>query len=141
MIVVLVAEVMNRRVFTLAPDASVSDARRLLDEHRIRHLPVVVADRVVGMLSDRDVRSASRGDPDRTRVGELMTREILTVSPGTRVEEAARLMLAHRMGGLPVLEHGTLVGIVTTTDLLRALVNLLERATLERISVDYPGAA
>jgi acetoin utilization protein AcuB len=140
-IVVLVAEVMNRRVVTVAPDATVAEARRLLDERRIRHVPVVAGGRVVGLVSDRDVRSAARGDPECTRVADIMTRDVLTVSPGARVEEAARLMLAHRIGGLPVLERGELIGIVTTTDLLRALVDLLERATLDRIAVDYPGAA
>jgi acetoin utilization protein AcuB len=140
-IVVLVAEVMNRRVVTVAPDATVAEARRLLDERRIRHVPVVARGRVVGLVSDRDVRSAARGDPERTRVADIMTRDVLTVSPAARVEEAARLMLAHRIGALPVLERGELVGIVTTTDLLRALVDLLERATLDRIAVDYPGAA
>jgi CBS domain-containing protein len=61
------------------------------------------------------------------------------VTPATRVEEAARLMLERRIGGLPVVDGTSLAGIVTGDDLLRALAGVIESATLERISVDFPG--
>jgi CBS domain-containing protein len=68
-----------------------------------------------------------------------MTPTPFTVGPDTRVEEAARLMLDHRVGGLPVVEAGQLVGIVTSDDLLRALLVVVETAALERISVELTG--
>ncbi len=67
-----------------------------------------------------------------------MTRPVRTVSPDARVEDAARLMIEHRIGGLPVVRGSELVGILTETDLVRAFVELVEAATLERIAPDYP---
>jgi CBS domain-containing protein len=86
------------------------------------------------MVSDRDLRSAVREAPG-TVARRIMTPDPLTVTSQTRVEHAARLMLDARVGSLPVVE-ADLVGIVTYTDLLRALVHVLETATLERIAVD-----
>jgi acetoin utilization protein AcuB len=106
-----------------------------MDEHRIRHLPVVTGGRLIGMVSDRDVRSAVAGPPG-PGAGRIMTPDPVTVSPDTRIEHAARLMLDRRFGSLPVVDATTLVGIVTYTDLLRAFVRVVEAATLERITVE-----
>jgi acetoin utilization protein AcuB len=138
MIVLFIREIMTRRVVTVSPDTRLAESRRLLDEHRIRHLPVVVDGRLAGIVSDRDLRSAgANGRP--TAVGEIMTPDPITVGPDTRVEEAARLMLDRRLGGLPVVDDGELIGIVTSDDLLRALLGVIETATLERISVELAG--
>ena len=66
-----------------------------------------------------------------------MTRNLITVTPGTQVQEAAKLMVTHRIGGLPVQKEGKLVGIITETDLLNALVETMDHATMERIAPDY----
>jgi acetoin utilization protein AcuB len=139
MIVLLVRDIMTRDVVTVTPDTTLAEARRLLDHHRIRHLPVIVAGRLGGMVSDRDLRSASGRHTDASPVGPIMTPYPVTVTPATRVEEAARLMLERRIGGLPVVDGTSLAGIVTGDDLLRALAGVIESATLERISVDFPG--
>jgi acetoin utilization protein AcuB len=137
-IVLLIREIMTRGVVTASPDTRLAEGRRLLDEHRIRHLPVVVDGRLAGIVSDRDLRSAgASGRP--TAVGEIMTPDPITVGPDTRVEEAAHLMLDRRLGGLPVVDDGELIGIVTSDDLLRALLGVIETATLERISVELAG--
>jgi len=137
-IVILVRDVMTRRLVTIAPETSCDEARRLMDEHGIRHLPVVASGRLVGMVSDRDVRSAGAWD---MVAGQIMTPEPVTVTPETRVEHAARLMLDARFGSLPVTDVGhTLIGIVTYTDLLRAFVQVIETVTLERIAVDFSEA-
>jgi acetoin utilization protein AcuB len=134
MIVMMVRDVMTRGPVTITPQTPCPEARRLLDDHRIRHLPVVDGGRLVGMVSDRDVRSAAGGSvPAVAR--EIMTPDPVTVTSDTRVEHAARVMVDGRFGSLPVVD-GTLVGIVTYTDLLRALVQVLETATLERIAVE-----
>lgn len=139
MIVIMVRDVMTRRLVTIGPETSGDAARRLMDEHRIRHLPVVAEGRLVGMLSDRDVRSATARSSG-TIAGRIMTPNPVTVTSETRIEHAARLMLDARFGALPVVDGHALIGIVTYTDLLRAFVQVIETATLERIAVELPGA-
>ena len=136
MIVIMVREVMTREVLTIGPETPCDKARRLMDEHRIRHLPVVAEGRLVGMVSDRDVRSAAVQSSGAI-AGRIMTPDPVTVTPETRVEHAAQLMLAGRFGSLPVADGDALAGIVTYTDLLRAFVRVIETATQERIAVDF----
>jgi acetoin utilization protein AcuB len=138
-IVIMVRDVMTRAVVTIGRETPSDKARRLMDERRIRHLPVVEAGRLVGMVSDRDVRSV-KGDPGGLAAGSIMTPHPLTVTADTRVEHAARLMLDARIGSLPVMDGDTLAGIVTYTDLLHAFVRVIETATEERIAVDFSGA-
>jgi acetoin utilization protein AcuB len=137
-IVMTVGDVMTSRLVTIGPETPCQEARRLMDDHRIRHLPVVAGGRLVGVVSDRDVRSAASGSPG-TVAGRIMTPDPVTVTSGTRIEHAARLMLDARFGSLPVVVDASLVGIVTSTDLLRAFVRVLETATLERIAVEVAG--
>ena len=137
-IVILVRDVMTRKVVTIGPETSCDKARRLMDELRIRHLPVVDGGRLVGMVSDRDVRSVAVQSPG-TLASRIMTPDPVTVTPDTRVEYAARIMLDRRFGSLPVTDGRALIGIVTYTDLLRAFVRVIETATLERIAVDFSG--
>jgi acetoin utilization protein AcuB len=137
-IVILVRDVMTRDVVTIGLETSCDKARRLMDEHRIRHLPVVDGGRLVGMVSDRDVRSVALHSPG-TLAEKIMTPDPVTITPETRIEHAARLMLERRFGSLPVTDGHALIGIVTYTDLLRAFVQVIETATLERIAVDFSG--
>src|SRR5262249_32624435 len=95
----------------------------IMQAQRFKHLPVVERKRVLGVISDRDVRQHA-ANLDDTLVEGVMTADPVTVSPDTRVEEAASLMLVRDIGCLPVTEHGALVGIITTTDLLRALLDV-----------------
>ncbi len=140
MIVILLREIMSRQLVTVTPDTPLSEARHLLAEHRIRRLPVIAGRRLVGIVSDRDVRSASASH-DRTPAAQIMTRNVVTATSQMRVDEAARIMLDGRFGGLPVVDGGELTGIVTETDLLRALIDVLETESSERIAVDFGGAA
>jgi len=139
MIVMMVRDVMSRRLVTIGPDTPCQEARRLMDDHRIRHLPVVAGGRLCGMVSDRDVRSALSTSPGAV-AARIMTPDPVTVTSDTRIEHAARIMLDARFGSLPVVD-GTLVGLVTSTDFLRAFVQILESATLERIAIDLGEAA
>ncbi|HEY8369997.1 MAG TPA: CBS domain-containing protein [Thermodesulfobacteriota bacterium] len=119
---------------TATPDMPVAEAYRLMRRGGFRHLPVVDGERLVGIVSDRDLPrarpevaapdSAAAGDQTMARlvVRDVMSREVTTVDPDRPVEEAARLMLDLRIGSLPVVEEGRLVGILTETDLLRAWV-------------------
>jgi acetoin utilization protein AcuB len=122
-------------VVTIEPEASVVEACRLMQEKRIRHLPVVDAGRhVLGMVTDRDIRLnlASLATTlsvwelnyllAKLTVGDVMTRTVIVVEPDRDAREAARLLIAEQIRALPVVENGLLVGIGTETDFLRALV-------------------
>ena len=120
----------------VSPQATVADAVVLLEAHRIRHLPVMDVDRLVGMITDRDVRLASMprarmepAQPDALlrliRVEQVMSPDPTTAAPDMPIAEAARLMLERRYGGLPVVDDGRLVGIITQGDLLKALLTYL----------------
>ncbi len=139
MIVMMVRDVMSRQLVTIGPDTPCQEARRLMDDHRIRHLPVVAGGRLCGMVSDRDVRSATSASLG-AEAARIMTPDPVTVTSDMRIEHAARIMLDARFGSLPVVD-GALVGLVTSTDCLRAFVQILESATLERIAVDLGEAA
>jgi acetoin utilization protein AcuB len=102
---------------------SLATARMIMRAGGFKHLPVVERKRVLGVISDRDVRQYATS-LDNTVVETVMTADPATASPDTSVEEAASLMLVKAIGCLPVTEHGNLVGIVTTTDLLRALLDV-----------------
>ncbi len=120
---------MHSPVVTVEADQTLAEAYRLMRENDIRHLPVMRAERLAGIVSDRDLRfatSALHPTPfsDDALVEGVMMREPHTAAPGDPVEEAAREMHRFRIGCLPVLDEGTLVGMVTVTDLLAALVRL-----------------
>lgn len=129
-----VKEWMSPSLTTAAPNTSVSEARELMRRKTIRHLLVTEGERLVGIVTDRDIRlnlpspatSLSVWEINylltKLTVGDVMTKFVITVEPGRPIEEAARLMLEHRIGALPVVEDGLLVGILTETDLLRAFV-------------------
>jgi len=147
----LVGRRMRTVLITVPPDATLAQARDLLHRHRIRHLPVVEGDRLLGILTDRDIRqvspsSAAGISPDQAtaflaqiQAGEAMVRQLRTVSPYTTIEEAARLMIEHKIGCLPVLEDDRLVGILTETDILGVLVDVMGiREPSTRIELALP---
>jgi acetoin utilization protein AcuB len=119
----LISEILQADVVTVAPDTPLAQVLQVLNRRRVRHVPVVEAERLVGIISDRDIKSAlapSLGPGGRT-AGQIMTREPITIAPMFPVEEAARVMVTNRISALPVVEGTRLVGIVTETDLLEVL--------------------
>ena len=126
----LVKDVMKSPVLSVGPEMTLEEAYRLLLEKGIRHLPVVKDGKLLGIVTDRDIRLATshlnpKGPcPGCTQVGEVMTKEVVTAHPLDPVEEAARVMRHRKIGSLPVLEDGEIVGIVTGIDLLDALLRL-----------------
>jgi acetoin utilization protein AcuB len=119
----LVESVMTRAVVTTEPSRSVHSAALLMREGRFRHLPVLLRDRLVGIVSDRNVTASPQG----ATVGEVMRTDVICVAPDTPIEVAARLMLDNQIGALPVVANGssTLAGIVTQSDLFAVLARLL----------------
>lgn len=125
-----VREVMVKRVVTIGPREPAKRAWELMRTNRFRHLPVVDGKRVVGIVSDRDLPSIFlSASLDELLVEQIMTENLLTIDPETSVEKAARLMVDRKIGSLPVVSDGELVGIVTETDLLSVLVELLRLRT------------
>ena len=130
-----VADLMTGPLVTLGHDASVARAWGIMQTHRVRHLPVLDADRrLIGMLTDHDVRlvilaRCLEEEPGalaralaRLRVDEVMTWAVITVAPDADVRDAARLMHERGLGALPVADGGRVVGMLTATDVIRALV-------------------
>jgi acetoin utilization protein AcuB len=134
---------MNRDVVTVAPGDSFRLAMTLIRQKGIRHLPVVEGKRVVGIVTDRDLRQAAPSGAtslsihelhyllEKLTVGEIMTKKVVTVRPEQTVEEAALLLLGHRIGGLPVVRDGELIGIITETDILQAFLQLRGKGPLD----------
>ncbi|MCS7171894.1 MAG: CBS domain-containing protein [Armatimonadetes bacterium] len=148
----LVQDVMTANPVTTAPQAPLQEALEQMQSLRVRHLPVVWGNRLVGVVTWTDILRAAlpplaSGEADRPpvlphnlTVSEVMTREVITISPQATVEEAATLLRRHRIGCLPVLDREQLVGIVTKSDLFDALV-YLRGGDLDgvRLSVALPG--
>jgi acetoin utilization protein AcuB len=131
---------MSASPVSVAPETPVAEARDLMQRQRIRHLLVVDRERLVGIVTDRDIRlnlpspatSLSIWEINyllaKLTVKEVMTKSVITIEPARQVRDAVRLMLERRIGALPVVEGGRLVGIITETDLLRAFASVLAPA-------------
>jgi len=138
--VITVGEVMSTDLLTVEDTASLADARRLMTEEHIRHLPVVNGlQEFVGLLTQRDVLAStlsSLAEVDREErdalessipVRELMHTDLAVVEEDTSLREAAVYLLRHKIGCLPVVSSGSLVGIVTESDFLKLVIKLLDR--------------
>jgi acetoin utilization protein AcuB len=130
----LVKDFMTPNPEVVTPEITVPEAAQIMKKGGFRRLPVVKEDRVVGIVTDRDLKEAMPSDANslsiwelnylisKLTVGEIMTRNPITVSGTLPLQAAAKLMLEHKVGGLPVEREGRLVGIITVTDVLRAFL-------------------
>lgn len=146
---------MTANPWTVTPDQSVPEAAGLLAEHKIRHLPVVEGDRVVGVLSKGDVRAAGPSEAtslsageityllNKLKVSKVMTKDPFTIAPDALLEEAAVAMRDNKIEMLPVVEKDRLVGVITESALLDAFIDMLgfrDRGTrLWVVAPDAPG--
>jgi CBS domain-containing protein len=129
----LLKEVMQKQVYTVAPDDRVVHARRIMVDENVARLPVVDQGDLVGIVSDTEIafalaklkKSFSLGRQkhrlDELLVGEIMKQPVVWTVPSMKVSEAAQIMMKKNIGALPLLENNTLVGIVTRTDVLKTL--------------------
>jgi acetoin utilization protein AcuB len=120
----LVGQRMTEAPVTISGDDLLSGAQAKMHRGGFRRLPVVSNGTLIGIVTDRDVRLHA-GHLERTRVNGAMTEKVRTVSPSTTLEEAAQIMLKLQIGGLPVVENGRLVGIITTTDIMKAFLDTM----------------
>jgi len=122
----LVNKIMSENLVTIAPDKRVGQALKLMQQHSIRHLPVVQDDRLVGWITSRDLREVLLASMlEKITVEDVMLKNPITVTPETPVEDAARLVYDHKIGGMPVLSAGKLVGVITLMDLISAFLSML----------------
>ncbi len=149
----LVRNYMSSPVVTVKPALPFQEALKVMREKRFRRMPVVDdAGRLVGIVSERDLLYASPSPATtlsiwevnylltKIQVDRLMTEKVVTVTPDATVEEAAAIMIDKKIGGLPVLDGGNVVGIITETDLFKALVSLFggNHCGL-RLTLEVPG--
>jgi acetoin utilization protein AcuB len=138
---------MKHPVHCVKPLDTIAHAREIMEMHRINQLPVIAGGRLVGIITDRDVRAAypsvfdapplgvkkqrtgPRNSPDSVTVEMVMTPNVLTLGPHESVPDAARLMRRERLGAVPIVESNRLVGILTRSDVLDAFVALATSVT------------
>ncbi len=149
-----VSEIMSRRVVTIGRYESCCDAVTRMHRAKVRHLPVIDdGGQLVGIVTDRDLRHRLFSPAiwhhigsvpvdtllKSVRVDEIMSSPVITTAPGDELEVAARVMLEDKVGSLPVVEDGRVVGIVTETDLLRRIVETdTASPEIEEIIVSFP---
>lgn len=133
----LVRDRMTTNVLTVAPDTSFDQALRLMRERKVRRFPVMSGQRLVGIVSEKDLLNAgpSRATMldrfelheliNRLTISDVMHRQVITITPEHPLEEAARIMADNKIGGMPVLEGAQLVGIITETDIFRTMTEML----------------
>jgi CBS domain-containing protein len=115
-----VRDAMTENPRSIGSSASVVEAARLMREGHIGSLPITDDDQLVGMITDRDITTrvvAEAADPQTTSVGDVYSRDLISVEPDKDLEEALQLMARHQVRRLPVVENGRLVGIVAQADI------------------------
>jgi acetoin utilization protein AcuB len=119
-----VGDRMTRTPVIVAPNDTLAQAQEKLRNGGFRQMPVVDNGHLVGIITDRDIRRHGRHSAV-AKVQSAMTSELITASPPMPIEEAAQLMLRHKIGGLPVVQGDELVGIISTSDILQAFVDIV----------------
>ncbi len=138
----IVARWMTKDPAVVGSTDTLAVVRRMMDKGNFHRVPVVDGGKLVGILSDRDLRQHT-GVLSRVKVNGAMTAAVVSATPTTMLEEAANLLVKHQIGGLPVVDRGTLVGIITATDLLRAFAETLGTTEdgVARIDLSFEGSA
>ncbi len=144
-----VRQFMTSQVFTVSPDESIADTLVLMREKKIDRLPVMEKGKLVGFVTDGDLREVSPSPATtlsvfelnyliaKTPIREVAVKKVVTCHPDTRIEDAALLMREHKIGGLPVLEEDKLVGIITGYDILDAFLDIMgARSPGERVLIE-----
>jgi CBS domain-containing protein len=132
-----IQEAMTPNPTTVEPTSTVQEAARIMKSEDIGPLPIVEGDKLVGVITDRDlaIRIVAEGRSTDTTVGEIASKDVVTVDPQQSIDEAARLMAEHQVRRLPVVEEdGRLVGILAQADVAQAGHDALTGETVQQIS-------
>ena len=145
----LAKDYMTRNVVTVHPQDYLVDVRKSMQDQGVRHIPVVDSGKLVGIVSLNTIRDAAPSKAtdlsihevhyllSKMKISEVMKRDVITCGPGDHVEDVAKIMQTKRIGAVPVVEKGQLVGILTNDDMFRILMKMLgmdtpgKRITLE----------
>jgi CBS domain-containing protein len=140
----LVKDWMTPNPICVSPGTTLPEAHHLMKKHHIRRLPIVDDGKLVGIVTRGDVRGAEPSEATSLSIYEvnyllskltldrIMTKKPITVAPETTVGEAAQLMLEHKVAGLPVVDGGRVVGILTESDIFRLVVREWQREAQEQ---------
>jgi acetoin utilization protein AcuB len=142
---------MTKKIITLDEDTPIMKAFQIMKDNNIRRLPVVKDEKIRGIVTDRDMKEATPSKAtsldvheiysllSEIKVKDIMSKDLLTIGPDESIEKAAMLMLKKKVSGLPVMESGKLVGIITQTDIFRVLVDIsgLNRGGV-KIAIEIP---
>ncbi|HLO14883.1 MAG TPA: CBS and ACT domain-containing protein [Anaerolineales bacterium] len=147
----LIGERMSRPVISVSPDAPINDVLAMFKKEHIRRAPVMKEGKLVGIVSDSDLLNASPSPVttlsvwemnyliSKVKVKDVMTKKVITVDKDTPIEEAARIMADKKIGGLPVMDSGKVVGIITETDLFKIFLELMgARQKALRVTATIP---
>lgn len=133
----LVGERMSKPVITISPETPIAEAMNMMKVEHVRRFPVVKEGKLVGIVSDKDILNASPSPVstlsiwemnyllNRITVNEVMMKNVMTVTEDTPIEQAARIMADNKIGGLPVMRDGGVVGIITETDLFKMFLEIM----------------
>jgi len=132
----LVSKRMTKDPVTVTPDDLLIQARLKMQKGNFRRLPVTSDGQLVGILTDRDMRQHV-GLMDRTEVKAAMSKVPITVTPATTLEAAAQILLKEKIGGLPVVENSRLVGIITTSDVVQAFLDVMGATEETSTRIDF----
>lgn len=143
----LIRHFMTRTPITMTPDKSCGDALQIMRKNRIRRAPVIKEDQLVGIVSERDLLRVLPGTVAQTAsqagkasmdtpISQVMKKDVKTLQPNDYLDSAARLMLQHKIGGIPIVESGKLQGIITESDIFKAIWKILSSDRGTRIIVE-----
>jgi acetoin utilization protein AcuB len=127
----LVKDIMTKQVIAIGPEMPIGDVHALMEQRNIRHFPIVESDKLLGIVSDRDIRTVGSQHPQakphvtlKDPVAKIMVSPVITAHPLDPIEESAKVLRERKIGAMPVVEDDKLVGIVTGIDFLEALVKM-----------------
>jgi Predicted transcriptional regulator, contains C-terminal CBS domains len=116
---------MVTEVITASPEDTVEEAIQLMRRFSIRHIPIIENGKLVGLVTESNLRAYLSSEKLQLPLKEVMILNPITVDPETSIDEAARIIYKYKIGGLPVITEGKLVGIITITDILEAFIELM----------------
>jgi CBS domain-containing membrane protein len=123
-----ILEIMSPDPITLSADASLAEAGLIMQEKRIRHIPIVGEDKALaGLITQRDILAAVGGDKSKQIIKDVMQTSVYTIGEEDELRAAAIKMQKHKIGSLPVMRNNQLVGIITDSDYVSLAINLLEQ--------------
>jgi acetoin utilization protein AcuB len=133
----LVEQRMSRPVIAIHPDMPIHDVRKLFSQEKIRRAPVIKNGKLIGIVSDKDLIDAAPSPAtslsvwemnyllSKIQIKDIMTKDVITIDEDTPIEQAARIMVDNKIGGLPVMRFGKVVGMITETDLFKVFLELM----------------